>query len=324
MMSDLAQSYQRLTNDAGLAALDQWTVVELTGADRAAWLHNLCTNHIQNLPAGQACEAFLLTVQGKILGHVLVTVRTQSICLQTVPGQAQLLLEHLDRYLIREDVTLTDRTPERRLLYLGGPRTPEVLKRLGVADWPERQGQVAELRISGDEVTVVQTDDAGPAGWRIEVERSRLADVRQALMQAGAGDCVDQAFETARVEAGTPFYGSDITLANLPQEVGRDAQAINFQKGCYLGQEVVARIDALGHVNRRLCGVRFSGSDLPAVGSKLTQGGKEIGKVTSAVDSPRLGAPLALAYLRTGNQSPGTELESSAGPAVVVELPVRK
>jgi folate-binding protein YgfZ len=126
----------------------------------------------------------------------------------------------------------------------------------------------------------------------------------------------------ARIEAGTPLFGQDITEKNLPQEVARDALAISFTKGCYLGQETVARIDALGHVNQTLCGLRFAGPDSPPPGTELTIDDKVVAHVTSAAFSPRLGGPLALGYVRRGHTLPGTAFTSSRGPASVVKLPL--
>jgi folate-binding protein YgfZ len=119
-----------------------------------------------------------------------------------------------------------------------------------------------------------------------------------------------------------PSYGVDFNEENLPQEVGRDSEAISFTKGCYLGQETVARIDALGHVNQRLASVRFFGTDVPAVGTELTRGGRIVGSVTSAAISPKLGAPIALAMVRREGNSPGARLSSAAGECEVVALPV--
>jgi folate-binding protein YgfZ len=119
-----------------------------------------------------------------------------------------------------------------------------------------------------------------------------------------------------------PSYGVDFNEENLPQEVGRDRQAISFTKGCYLGQETVARIDALGHVNLRLAGVRFFGSDVPASGTELTREGRSVGSVSSAAFSPKLEAPIALAMIRREAMSPGTRLESSSGACEVTALPI--
>ena len=124
-------------------------------------------------------------------------------------------------------------------------------------------------------------------------------------------------FDAARIAAGMPCYGLDITDKTLPQEVARDARAISFTKGCYIGQETVARLDALGHVNKTLTRVRFTGRDVPPAGSELTLDGKPVGTITSAAYWPPFDTAIALAYLRRGANTPGTKLTSAVGPAEV-------
>jgi folate-binding protein YgfZ len=126
----------------------------------------------------------------------------------------------------------------------------------------------------------------------------------------------------ARLEAGFPWYGQDISEENLAPEVGRDPQAISYVKGCYLGQETIARIDALGHVNRMLVGVGFETADAPSPGTELFCDGKGVGRVTSAAFSPKLQAALALAYVRRGHHEPGSQLSSAIGRVGVVRLPL--
>jgi folate-binding protein YgfZ len=154
-----------------------------------------------------------------------------------------------------------------------------------------------------------------------------VESLRTALVNAGAVPADMAAFEMARIEAGTPLYERDISEKNLPQEVNRDALAISFTKGCYLGQETVARIDALGHVNRVLVGLRCFGEQAPASGTELhageaTEGSPVVGAITSAAYSPRLHGPLALGYVRRGHTQVGTQLTSLAGPAEIAALPL--
>jgi hypothetical protein len=158
----------------------------------------------------------------------------------------------------------------------------------------------------------------------LEVTRFDVPRTRQALMDMalGATPCGEAAFHTLRIEAGVPLFGVDFDEQNFPQEVGRDREAISFTKGCYLGQETVARIDALGHVNNRLIGVHFFGSQVPEPGMELLHEGKKVGQITSAAFSRRLYGPLALAMVRREANSPGTRLESSIGKCEVVSLPV--
>jgi hypothetical protein len=196
------------------------------------------------------------------------------------------------------------------------------LRQAAGASPPEERLAHEPATIAGRPVRLRRVEWTIPGGWLVAGMREALADVRAALLAAGAEPCDATALDAARIEAGTPWYGIDITDKNLPQEVARDAAAISFTKGCYLGQETVARIDALGHVNRTLVGVRFDGAEVPAAGWELMVDGQAAGQVTSAAWSPRLGAPLALAYVRRGSNTAGTRLSSPCGGAVVVALPL--
>ncbi|HVC97511.1 MAG TPA: glycine cleavage T C-terminal barrel domain-containing protein [Pirellulales bacterium] len=319
---DAHAEYAALTTSAGLVDLCDRTRIELSGADRASFLHNLSTNEIKKLPSGAGCEAFLLDARGHVLAHVFVVCRPESLVLETVPGQEERLLAHLDRYLIRERVELHRRSGEWGELLLAGPNASEILARLTPTPFPAECLANVDVSLAGRPATLVRVELTRPFGCLVFCRRADVAPVWQALLDAGAMPCGPDAFETARIEAGFPWYGPDISDKNLPQEVGRDALTISFVKGCYIGQETVARIDALGHVNKTLVGVRFAGENVPAAGTELTTGGQGAGQVTSAVFSPRLDAPLALAYVRRGSEIPGTALESSVGRAQVVAFPV--
>ncbi len=166
-----------------------------------------------------------------------------------------------------------------------------------------------------------RTDIAGPGSYFIAGERGSLDAVSLVLEAEGAIPCGREVLETVRIEAGFPWFGADITVANLPQEVARDRQAIHFNKGCYLGQETVARIDALGHVNKSLVSLRFSGQTVPPPGTELRSGEQVVGTVTSASWSPLLQAPLALGYIRRGHSALGGKSTSDAGDAEIVSPP---
>lgn len=326
--------YTALTSGVGIVEFDDWTLIEVTGDDRASFLHNLCTNEIRKLPAGAGCEAFLLNVQGKILFYVTIFSGPDALVLRTSPGQEERLAAHLDRYLIREKVTLTDRSRDWAELLLAGAAAAELLHRLGADDIPSERLQSVATRLrattsespqggtSTIDVWLRRVDLTGGPGYLIDCQRGDFGGLRSLLVEAGATPCQRQTYEAKRIEAGTPENGSDVTEKNLPQEIDRDALAISFVKGCYLGQETVARIDALGHVNWMLRGVRFSARQMPAIGAELRSGSQVVGHVTSVSFSPKLGVALALAYVRRGHEQPGTKLESEAGPAEVMELPL--
>jgi folate-binding protein YgfZ len=163
-----------------------------------------------------------------------------------------------------------------------------------------------------------------PISQIVGVEASDASNILSNLSEAGFVILERPAFEAARIESGFPLFGVDFDDNNLPQEIGRDREAISFTKGCYLGQETVARIDALGHVNQRIVGVRFFADCMPAVGSELFKDGAEIGRITSAAFSPALNAPLALAMVRRDANAAGTRFESAFGECDVMELPVQK
>ncbi len=320
---DLAAQYAALTEGCGLADWHPRTLIEMTGKDRATFLHNFCTNDIQGLTPGEGCELFITDVKGKTLGHGIVLCGPDALVLETTAGQAPRLIEHWDRYLLREEVQLTDRSDAWVQILVVGPQAAATIRGELEIEPPAELWNHARFASDGHSVGIYRTDFFGPQGFCVWGPPAGVRASAGRLART-AVPCGGPAVEVVRLEAGTPWYGIDITDQNLPQEVARDRRAISFRKGCYLGQETVARIDALGHVNRRLCGVRFAAPPVPAAGAPL-RGGKDgdvVGHVTSAVLSLRLGAPLALAYLRRGHDQPGMALEADTGPAKVVALPL--
>jgi folate-binding protein YgfZ len=297
-MTPSIDQYTALRSGRGFVELADWSSVTLAGSDGQAFLNSFCTNDVKRLATGESCEAFITNVKGKILGHGLVSCRERQLVFITVPDQAPALVAHLERYVIREDVQIRDSTAERAYLLVNADAS--AVGSIWI-NWP----------LLGSE-----------RGGLLECPPGEISKAKQALTDQGLVECAAAAFETLRIEAGTPLFGVDFNAENFPQEVGRNERAISFTKGCYLGQETVARIDALGHVNQQLTGVRFHGQDIPAAGTELTAGGKPAGHVTSACFSPRLDAPLALAMVRSQWLAPGTRLASAAGEGEVVTLPV--
>jgi len=318
---DALAEYEALTGGVGVADFSRRTHIVLTGADRAAFLHNMCTNQIRDLKPGAGCEAFLTNAQGHVLAHVHVLCHDEMLAIETVPDQEPKLLAWLDRYLIREKVELLGQSEPWAELLLAGQNSSEILKSFSI-DAPQRLLDHISSKIGAVSVDVCRVEMTRGGGFLIRCDRESLADVWTQLRAAGATQCGATAVEMARIEAGTPYFGPDITDKNLPQEIGRDARAISFVKGCYIGQETVARIDALGHVNRTLTGVSIETNAPPAPETELIAAGKSVAQVTSSALSPRLGRALALAYVRRGSNTPGTQLESPAGAAHVVALPL--
>jgi len=321
-ISSPAGEEMALAAGVGIVPLLDRSQLALRGADRASFLHNLSTNDIRRLAPGQGCEAFLLNAPGKVLAHVYVFVEAEQLVLDTVPGQGEFLLQHLDRYLIREKVELVP-LPDRYDLLLAGPKAADLLARLGVTSEPSEHCSHAATRIAEHPVTIRRVDLAGAESLMITLDTAHVGSVWTTLCKVGATPCGMSAFTAARIAAGAPLFGFDITDANLPQEIGRDRQAISFTKGCYIGQETVARIDALGHVNRLLVGLRGTGDTAFPAGMELSaDDGKTVGTVTSTAYSHRLKQPIALGYVRRAQATPGTMLNSTSGPVEVVALPM--
>jgi tRNA-modifying protein YgfZ len=299
--------------------------LDVTGPDRAKFLHNLTTNEVKRLAAGRGCEAFVTSPQGKTLGFVQLLAREDRILLRTDPGGLEHVLPHFQKYGLFDDVAWDDASGSTFEFHVNGAAAGDLIGRLGADLPPEGDLDHRATTVAGAGVLVVRESPAGRPGLTLIGPRDAAAAVADALREAGADGRDAATFEALRIAAGTPVFGRDITPENLPQEVGRDARAISFVKGCYLGQETVARIDALGHVNKLLRGLRFAPDVLPPAGAALEAGGKAVGVVTSAARAGD-GRAIGLGFVRLQAGGAGAELTvaDSAPPATarVVELPM--
>lgn len=352
MIADsLVTSYEQMRKST-VALFRPATILRITGRDRAVVLNNLCTNQIRGLPTGSGCEAFVTTVQGKILGHVLVYAREEDLILTAVAGQAPVLMQHIDRYTVSEDVQCVDDSGTGRILTLIGPSAAGYVQRLGIDPPKDLHGHRCvpsrfhlpggnfqdpkDIEGRGGATSVLDNlaccrgplDD--PDCYSIILHDASAATRFQELLATWDLPLVDEAvFEMRRVERGWPVFGVDFSERNLPQEVDRDRLAINFAKGCYLGQETVARIDALGQVQRLLRGVRFDGDDPPPpdttlrLPSSAAEGlpEKVVGEATSVVWSPAIGSYVGLGILRREAATPGSVVTWDHGTATVTNLP---
>jgi folate-binding protein YgfZ len=315
--ADFQREYTIATDGAGLFSLEGWSTIRVTGGDRAAFLHNMCTNDVKGLAAGSGCEAFFTDVKGKTAGHAFILAGADEMRLVLPGAHAEPLLRHLDRYIIREDVQLSDESATTRWT-LTGRHCGAVLDQLS----PEAGGLVEPWShtitpCEAADVTVVRCDLPWCGGYLIGMAPSDLDSVYAALVNCGASVTSVLVWHTIRVESAWPMWGVDFDGSNLAQEAGRDQSAIHFRKGCYLGQETVARIDALGHVNKKLVQVQFNGDDVPEVGAELSAAGQLVGRVTSSAWSPRLRSPVALAMVKRGANDPGSEVACGEQSGVV-------
>jgi folate-binding protein YgfZ len=284
--------------------------IEAVGNDALVFLHNLSTNNVKALTPGIGCEVFFCTSTAKIVAYGFVyrlapTGKQETLWIDVWPGLDEKTFRHLDRYIIGEDVTVADRTKSLAQLHICGPNAARVVS-IALGEEPGAWARCA-FRVLSSGVTVRCTDPLGMQGYDLLCPAEQGGSLWQKLTSSGARPSGREAWEILRVEAGTPVYGQDMDENTFAPEVGRIQQAISYEKGCYLGQEPIVMARDRGVVQRSLVGVIVGEAPAPH-GSLLYRDGKEVGRTTSSVRSPRLGA-VALAYVRRGSQTPGTELE---------------
>jgi folate-binding protein YgfZ len=324
---DPVRDYWQAVRGVACFSLSEYGQVDVTGPEAGRFLHNLCTNDVLKLVPGSGCEAFLTTAQAKIVGFVVISRTVTGYRIDAGPGQGTRVAAHLDRYIVSEQVEIGDRTGEFTQVHVAGVRAGALLASLLSVDVRALDDlQMVESDFRGVSCMVQHHYRLGLPGYNLICPADHGSRLQEALHQAGAGLAGSAAFEALRIEAGTPVFGVDIDESNLPQEVGRTNKAISFTKGCYIGQETVARIRTYGHVNRSLVGLKLAGA-LPArPGDLLSKEAAEVGKVTSSAFSPRLDQAVALAYIRRGQEEPGIalELQTAGGQleALVAKLPL--
>ena len=323
--SDPAAEYQSVRTGAGVFDLAHRALLQFTGPDRVSFLQGMLSNDLRPLKMFDGQKATILTQQGKVIADVRVLCAMNSIYLDFWEPLKDKILAHLNRYLVADEVEITDPSNDWKMLSLQGPRAKKLLDELfGHAELPAEPNQHAMVQFKGAPVCLVRADHSGQSGFDLIVQNSQLSAVAQRLTELGAQWVGERAQNILRIEAGIPRYGIDFTEDNLLLEVGLD-DAVSFTKGCYLGQEVVERIRSRGHVNRKLCGLLLDGNQPARPGDSILASDKEVGKITTSVNSPALKRPIALGYIQKDFWSPNTALtvQSQGGPiaAKVTVLP---
>ncbi len=305
---DLSKSVSLFARDLG--------VVELTGPDRVSWLQGMVSNDVARLGAGEGCYAAHLSPQGRMISHMFVLADEDALWLELERDNVASTIEELDKLLIMEEVEIRDRSDEFSLATLFGDGAPSILG-TWIGEPLAIPTQYGHRRVGQSRVV------CGDLGHDLIVPVEEMPGVRNRLLEAGATPREADVWNRVRIEAGLPAYGVDVDRTTTLPELGE--KGIDYDKGCYIGQEVVAKIKYIGHVNRRFVGLKLEHALLPAPRSPVQMADKEIGYVTSAVHSARVGSGIALAFVRHGAGKPGTEVavltEGEPQPATVVDLP---
>ncbi len=322
-----AAEYAALRETAALVDANYRAFFSFTGPDRQRYVNALLTSNVRDLKPGQGTVGLLLNPQGHILAEVETYAREDSILAITHAMIRERTFATFEKFIIMDDVTLEDLTAATGTLDLAGPRAAAVLVELGVKNFGDMP-PLAHEEITVEQIPcrAVRREFAGnpaatliagrehlPALWRALAERVRLHGGAPAGMEA---------VNSIRLECGIPWFGRDYDDKQIPHEAGLEHSHINYEKGCYTGQEIVERVRSRGHVNRRLAELRFFSAEAPAPGTKLFSDGNEIGSVTSTAFSPALGQPIGLGTLRREHSAIGTRMDASGIPAEVIEAPL--
>lgn len=326
---DVLGEYDAVRSGAGLIDFSQRGLLQFTGSDRLPFLQGMLSNDLKLLKPFEGQYATLLTQQGKVIADVRVLCSLNSFYLDFWETLKDKILAHLNRYLVADEVEIADRSQEYSTLSIQGPRSAALLGGLvGSMELPGPSLQHAMVTVDGAAICIVGASHTGELGYDLIIPVRDFAMIARRLTDLGAQFSASwvgaQAQNILRIEAGIARYGVDFNEDNLLLEVGLD-YAVSFNKGCYLGQEVVERIRSRGHVNKKLCGLFIDGPTPASAADRLQKDGKEAGVVTSSVFSPRLDRLLALGYINKDFWAPGTELTliraDRAVRAIVAALP---
>jgi folate-binding protein YgfZ len=325
---DWLAEYVALREGAGVLDLSFRGRLCVLGADAQRFLNGQVTNNVKDLQIGEGCYAALVSAKGRLQSDLNIYRLENEMLLDCEPGLSGPVAQRLEKFVIAEDAQVIDVAAQYGLWSVQGPKATEVVGGLSPQFIvpPKAMGVTKLEEAALGEIYVAALPRLQSQGLDLFVPAAAMQDAAARLLARGGRLCGWQALETARIEAGWPRFGADMDETNLAPEA-LDTRAISYAKGCYIGQEVIARIRTYGQVAKSLRGLRLGGSaqEAPAKGAKLFLGEKEVGGITSAVWSPALRAIIALGYVRREANQTGTELEvrTSGGkiPARIVDVP---
>ncbi len=326
---DAAGEYRAVRSAVGLIDLTHRGLLQFTGADRVSFLQGMLSNDVKALKPFAGQYTALLTQQGKVIADARVLCSLNSVYLDFWETLKTKILDHLNRYLVADEVEIADRSQEYGMLSVQGPKAEALLKEIvGQSELPLQASHHAMATIEGAAVCVVCASDTGESGYDLIIPRAHLSTTAKLLTEVGksfgAAWVGEEAHNTLRIETGVPRYGIDFSEDNLLLEVGLK-DAVSFTKGCYLGQEVVERIRSRGHVNKKLVGLLLGPSEIASAGDAILVGAADVGQITSAVRSPALKRTIALGYIQKEFWAAGTTVlirhDTVQTQATVTDLP---
>lgn len=327
----LETEYQRLREGAALIDRSTQGLIEVQGIDRASFLHNLLTNDIKSLAAGEGCEAFLLNASAKLITDLLVLATEDTLLLLCDAARVQTLFDALDHYHFSEAVTLKNCERKLALLALEGPHAEAELA--GIIGRPlsfKKSCDHIEVQVDGIRTRVIRRSLTSKGGLLCACPADEAKRLWNRLTEGSPGTRGPvgwEAWNIARIEDGIPCFGVDMDSSNLLPETGLEATTLSSSKGCYIGQEVIARIDTRGSASKRLVQLEIQEDTAPMPKARIFHNGEEAGYVTSACVSPVTGKAVALGYVKRGAYESGTRVDiekEEARLSAVIVNPVGK
>jgi folate-binding protein YgfZ len=318
---DTLEEYRAALGGVAIADKSSFGRLRIKGQDALDLLNRLSTNKVIDLPRGEGTSTVLTTNKGRIIDLLLVINMGEELIVITSPQTPSRVIDWLDLYTFGEDITVEDVTEETALLSLLGPGASKLL---GTDAAALPLYGMTQISIQDIQLPVIRTDFLGTVSYDLLTTSSQVEAVWDALVKAGAVAAGEVALNMVRVEQGVPRYGREMGEEFNPLEAGLNS-SISFVKGCYIGQEVVLRLNTYKKVQKHLMGIIFEEGS-PAIATHMEVEGEDVGVLTSVVDSPLLGHALALGYVRTKHAEAGLEVDVRIGDRLtrgkLIELPV--
>ena len=318
---DTPAEFRTLLEGCGLFDMSWQAKLVLTGEDRVRWLNGMVTNNVRDLGVGRGVYNFVLTAQGRIVGDLVAYNRGDFLLVTSDRGQSAGITEIFERYIIMDDVEVADISEKLAAVGIAGPRAAQVLQAAGIDVSQLGPGQVVDLVWNDVGISVARNIHPNMDGYELWFAAEQADRVWDGLVAAGATPVGSEALELYRIARGVPLYGHDFGQRDLPQET-EQKHALNFTKGCYIGQEIVERIRARAILHRTFTGFSVEGEP-PQLGTKVQADRKSIGEITSAarVPFPSGERTVALGYLRREFEAPGTAVLIGEQKATVQSIP---